>query len=81
MQISRAKAICEEFCEEVRVSEDAFGVEVKCILNIEYFTGLAERLSELGYLCSQVQGDVRRKKCAAWFSPATHENESFFNPM
>ena len=76
--MSLAKAICEEFSESVVVSRKvAEGVlwqhkevdEVKCRVEIDYFTALVERMVEAGYCCTQVQKDLRHDLCTVWFEP------------
>ena len=77
--MTRGEAICQEFCEEVLVaekirndSETLFRTveEIKCVLEIPYFTGLVERMAEVGYCCTQVQKSQALNKCYAWFEPA-----------
>jgi len=76
----KAEALCQEFCEEVLVSNriqdcqsDGWDweevEELKCRLNIEHFTGLVERMVQIGYCCTQVQKDLKSDKCTAWFEP------------
>lgn len=78
--MSNGTAICEEFCDKVesgaRILErsDCSIVEIeeiKCSLNIDYFTPLVERLVSAGYCCTQVQKDASQEKCVAWFEPLT----------
>ena len=83
--MSNAEAICQEFCEKVMVGSTLHCInqssladqplefesveELKCLLDIEHFTGLVERMIQEGYCCTQVQNDKERKKCVAWFEP------------
>lgn len=78
--MSRAVAVCEEFCDEVEsgvriLEKNDYTLEeieeIKCILSIEYFTPLVERLVSVGYCCTQVQRDIDKEKCIAWFEPST----------
>lgn len=80
--MSRAKAICEEFCEQVvvgtRLHTDPLHLfaareEFKCFLGIGYFTPLVDRMVEVGYCCTQVQKDLGQNKCTAWFEPMSDE--------
>ena len=82
MQVTKAEALCQEFCDSVsvvvRVLEDKRGsetrnLEIKCGLDIKFFTELLSRMSELGYCCGQVQQDLRANKCVAWFEEASNE--------
>ena len=75
---SKAKAICEEFCDKVSclykhkllngIANPIEG-EIKCSLGTQYFTELNLRLVEIRYCCTQVQSDKENKKCVAWFEP------------
>ncbi len=76
MQVTRAEALCQEFCEEVSVSvrvfEDESGIaredlEIKCKLDRKFFSELLSRMIELNYCCGQVQQDIKTNKCVAWF--------------
>ena len=80
--MSRAVAVCEEFCLKVEsgarvleANEYTSGEieEIKCRLNTEYFTPLVERLVSIGYCCTQVQKDAGKDKCPAWFEPMSEE--------
>ena len=89
MQMTKGEAICQEFCEQVEVGhtirpatalslndlplEFKSVEELKCRLNIEHFTGLVERMVQAGYCCTQVQKDLGRSKCTAWFEPMSLE--------
>mgnify|MGYP003640005821 FL=1 len=69
---SKAKAICEEFCEEVFAGTDYkeySSEELKCTLNIEHFKGLFERMVQIHYCCTQIQNNREKNKCVAWFEP------------
>lgn len=76
--MSKGRAVCEEFCEQVEVGarileRNDYSVEeieeIKCSLSINYFTPLVERLVSIGYCCTQVQKDINQDKCIAWFEP------------
>ncbi len=78
--MSNGVAICEEFCDKVesgaRILERSdYSIveieEIKCSLDIDYFTPLVERLVSAGYCCTQVQKDSQKEKCVAWFEPLT----------
>lgn len=78
MPLSRAHAICEEFSERVSrlcqynikdPQSSSWSGEIKCVLEFKYFTPLAERLLGVGYCCTQVQKDSRKRLCTAWFEP------------
>ena len=80
--MSRAVAICEEFCSEVESSVrlcemDDFSLEdtheIKCCIAHEYFTPLVERLLPIGYCCTQIQKDSKEKECVVWFEPMSPE--------
>ncbi len=75
---SKAKAICEEFCEKVSClykynipdpSLSSWEGEIKCTMDTQYFTELNRRMVEVRYCCTQVQSDKENKKCVAWFEP------------
>lgn len=77
-----AKAICEEFSEEVyclyeyNIQEPPSPTpsgEIKCSLQIKYFTPLLERLRGAGYCCTQVQKNLGKNTCTAWFEPIPHD--------
>ena len=83
MQVTRAEALCQEFCEEVSVSvrvlEDENGgckedFEIKCRLDRKFFSELLSRMVELNYCCGQVQQDIGANKCVAWFEEVRHES-------
>ena len=76
--MTKGEAVCQEFCDEVLVGlklhtdlDRLFDSreEIKCRLDIEYFTGLVERMVQVGYCCTQVQKDLKTDKCTAWFEP------------
>jgi hypothetical protein len=78
--MSRALAICEEFCANVEShiveSElpDFYSKELeefKCWVDPEYFASLSDRLIPLGYCCTQIQKNSNEKECVVWFEPAT----------
>ena len=85
MDIKKAEAICQEFCDEVLVGgkvhcssqlsladeplQFEMRDEIKCQLDIDHFTGLVERMVQEGYCCTQVQKDLKTDKCTAWFEP------------
>ena len=78
--MSPAQAICQEFSDEVyclykynlRTSAlSSVGGEIKCRLDLKYFTPLLERLVGVGYCCTQVQKDPELQQCMAWFEPAS----------
>ena len=78
-----AKSICEEFSDEVKClykyniknpEASYFSGEIKCRVDIKYFTSLVERLVGVGYCCTQVQKDPSRNKCIAWFQPMTPDD-------
>lgn len=79
--MTKGEAICQEFCEEVRSGTTAVHIhptrlfesleEIKCRVNIEYFTPLVERMVQAGYCCTQVQKDLKGRRCTAWFEPRT----------
>ena len=80
--MSRAQAVCEEFCEEVeagtRITTHPTRLfdsieELKCTLELKHFTPLEERMIDVGYCCTQVQKDASRNKCLAWFEPITYD--------
>ena len=82
--MTKGEAVCQEFCDQVlvatRTSEtDDYGLEeieeINCRLNIEHFTGLVERMVQIGYCCTQVQKDLKSDKCTAWFEPQTGDAE------
>ena len=75
---SKAKSICEEFCEKVSClykynipdpSLSSWEGEIKCTMDTQYFTELNRRMVEVRYCCTQVQSDKENKKCIAWFEP------------
>ena len=83
------EAICQEFCRDVlvlsgleaqptssRETEVKYSdrEELKCHLDICYFTGLMERMVQAGYCCTQVQKDLQSSTCTAWFEPASPKN-------
>ena len=49
--------------------------EIKCRLDIKYFTPLMERMVQIGFCCTQVQKDLKGHLCTIWFEP-----RSDFNP-
>jgi hypothetical protein len=76
MQITRAEALCQEFCDSVsvvtKVLENEWGTEqisseIKCSLEIKFFPELFSRMVREGYCCTQAQRDFRTNKCVAWF--------------
>jgi hypothetical protein len=76
--MTNGEAVCQEFSSEVFVSsrifeEDDYTLieleEIKCRVEIEYFTPLFERMVQVGYCCTQVQKDLRSASCTAWFEP------------
>jgi|TARA_B110000196_G_scaffold317461_1_gene330651 hypothetical protein len=76
--MSSAQSICQEFCDDISVSSKIKELndytlceveELKCSMNIDHFTGLVERMLEIGYCCTQVQNDIHKEKCFAWFEP------------
>jgi len=77
-QVTRAEAVCQEFCSEVSVSQVLQGdlgdaglseaEEIKCLLEIKFFPDLMTRMAELGYCCLQVQRDQKKNQCVAWFT-------------
>jgi len=78
--MSKGSAVCEEFCEQVEVGarileRNDYSIEeieeIKCSLSTNYFTPLVERLVSIGYCCTQVQKDINKDKCIAWFEPIT----------
>ena len=82
--MTTGESVCQEFCEKVLVStriQDSHCndweleevEELKCRLNIEYFTPLVERMVQVGYCCTQVQKDLRSDSCTAWFEPINKE--------
>ena len=83
MQVTKAEALCQEFCGDVdrfvvKVLEDEYGedqrsIEIKCSLEIKFFPELFSRMVDIGYCCSQVQRDFRANKCVAWFEESSDE--------
>ena len=83
MQITRAEALCQEFCDSVVVEEKLKNdskvlfrtrIELKCELsNAKYFPELISRMAETGYCCTQVQRDLSANKCVAWFEEASND--------
>lgn len=80
--MSRGASICEEFCDKVEsgvriLEKNDYTLEeieeIKCRLDIEYFTPLVERLVSIGYCCTQVQKDAGKDKCTAWFEPMSED--------
>jgi hypothetical protein len=80
MQITKAEALCQEFCDNVsvvvKVLEDELGLEqmtseIKCSLEIKFFSELVLRMAPEGYCCTQVQRDASANKCVAWFEEAS----------
>jgi len=76
--MTSGEAICQEFSNEVSISsrifeEDDYTLieleEIKCRVEIDYFTPLVERMVQAGYCCTQVQKDLRSDSCTAWFEP------------
>ena len=68
--MSSAQSICQEFCDDISVSSKIKELndytlceveELKCSMNIDHF--------EIGYCCTQVQNDIHKEKCFAWFEP------------
>lgn len=83
MQVTKAEALCQEFCGDVsvvvKVLEDEYGedqrsIEIKCSLEIKFFSELFSRMVDIGYCCPQVQRDFRANKCVAWFEEARNES-------
>jgi len=73
--ISKAESICQEFCDEVYQTDFATEVEeIKCRVDIKYFTPLTERMIEVGYCCTQVQKDLEGHLCTVWFEPQRCED-------
>lgn len=75
-------SICEEFSDEVyRLHK--FNIlqphapeateELKCSVKIKHFTALVERMVQAGYCCTQVQKNVGKNNCTAWFEPYSPE--------
>lgn len=82
MQVTKAEALCQEFCDSVsavvRLAEDEGGadmssLEIKCQLDRKFFSELLSRMAKIGYCCGQVQKDSTAGKCVAWFEEATDE--------
>ena len=79
--MTKGEATCQEFCEEVLASdkkhhhefEDQKGwvkrEELKCRVDIKYFSPLMERMIGIGYCCTQVQKDLKGHLCTIWFEP------------
>ena len=76
--MTNGEAVCQEFSSEVSASsrifeEDDYTLieleEIKCRVDIDYFTPLVERMVQVGYCCTQVQKDLRSESCTAWFEP------------
>ena len=83
MQVTKAEALCQEFCDTVSVvvtvSEDDYGgprenLEIKTHLDRKFFTELLSRMVETGYCCTQVQRDLSANKCVAWFEEARNDS-------
>ena len=84
------EAICEEFCIEVAFSPSISVApaylsmatqlkysdreELKCRLEVIYFTPLMERMVQAGYCCTQVQKNAESNTCTAWFEKRTDKN-------
>ena len=81
--MTKGEAICQEFCEKVWVGTTVPRLhttrlfqsreEIKCRLDIGYFTALVQRMVQVGYCCTQVQKDLAGNKCTAWFEPVSRE--------
>ena len=79
--MTKGEAICQEFCEKVWAGTTVprshptrlfqSREEIKCRLDIGYFTALVERMVQVGYCCTQVQKDLKGNCCTAWFEPRT----------
>ena len=76
--MTSGEAVFQEFSNEVSTSsrifeEDDYTLieleEIKCRVEIDYFTPLVERMVQAGYCCTQVQKDLRSDSCTAWFEP------------
>ena len=85
MQVTRAEALCQEFCDSVAAEEKPkkdsevlfkTKIELKCKLsNAKYFPELISRMAEIGYCCTQVQRDLGANKCVAWFEEAASDRQ------
>ena len=47
--------------------------EIRCRVDVEYFTPLVERMIQGGYCCTQVQKDAAGNACTTWFEPMSPE--------
>jgi hypothetical protein len=82
--MTKGEAICQEFSEDVSVGTTVLEPhplrlfesreEIKCRLDICFFTALVERMVQAGYCCTQVQKDLAGNTCAAWFEPRSSDN-------
>ena len=82
-RMTKGAAICQEFSDEVSVGVTPLEPhplrlfesreEIKCRLEIDFFTALVERMVQVGYCCTQVQKDLAGNKCTAWFEPMSRE--------
>ena len=78
--MTRAEAICEEFCEKIQISirlvendNTIYEIpELKCAVSKGYFPELFKRMQAIGYKCTQVQNNARFRRCIAWFEPECH---------
>ncbi len=81
--VELARALCQEFSNNVsclrkyNIADSAVSMrwegELKCTLELEHFTPLLERLVDIGYCCTQVQKDAKRRQCVAWFEPKSSD--------
>ena len=80
--MTKGEAICQEFCDEVLVVDTVVEAElgtfrpiaeIKCRVDIKYFTPLMERMVQIGFCCTQVQKDLKGHHCTIWFEPMSRE--------
>lgn len=79
--MTRAEAICQEFCDRIQASIKLIEIddtlheipELKCSVSKRHFPELFKRMQDIGYECTQVQNNARFHRCIAWFEPQVNE--------
>lgn len=71
--MSRAVAICEEFCNTVRAGQESISVAVEG----KYFTELYTRLMLLGYCCESIMSSETSDTHLARFTLASSSSDIF----
>ena len=83
-RMTKGAAICQEFSDEVSVGTTVLEPhplrlfesreEIKCRVDINFFTPLVERMVQGGYCCTQVQKDLEGNTCTTWFEPMSRDS-------